>query len=197
MSLNRTPESASSILWKEGIVSRREKGIIRTTFKDRFLIVFVGSIFIYHSQKDLTPKKVITLVDCEVYEVPEKRYKRKYAVGLKFKNDDCVFTLPNETEYISWMTKIRDNIGKSTQSLSSNEILSKNKSAAIFVAGKIIDTIMNMGAGGRIVREYLSEDSILIIDSIKNFMIQNIGADQANKMEKKSSFNWCQNCTFI
>jgi len=188
MSLNRSSNSgsANSALWKEGIVSRREKGIIRYTFKDRFLIVFDGSLFIYHSQKDLTPKKVITLINCELIELPEKKYKRKYTFSLKFKSDECVFTLPNETEFLSWITKINDNIGKTTLLPSKSEIQSKNKSAAIFVAGKLVDTVMNMGAGGRIVREYLSEDTILIIDSIKNFLVQKIGADQANKMEKRA-----------
>jgi len=184
--LTRGPSNVDNPLWKEGLVHKRERGIIKATWKDRFMIVFDGSLFVYTNKKDLTPKRVIHLLNFDVVSVPEKKFKQKYAFSVQSKNDEFVFSADNDQDLTSWMSFIKANVNATALPPGPKESNYRNKSAAVYIAGKVLDTIMNLGVGGKLVRDRLSDEMILIIDSATNFLVQRIGEEKARKIEKQA-----------
>jgi len=142
----------------------------------------------YQYPTHLTPKKVFHLRNVKVVETNEKTYKRKHAFAI-ISNDDkseFVFSCTDETEKIQWVEAINANSHKSPSPPPDKEFIKKTKSAAMYMSGRLIDTMTDMGAGGKIMKEYITEDVFMIIQSLKNFVFQREGPEKADKLEKQS-----------
>jgi len=168
-------------------LGKRERGIIRSQWKDRFVILFEGSLFYYMKQTDLTPISIIPLLNCKIEEVPEKKAKRKFVFTIHTARDEFTFAAVSEEDFHGWISSITENLDKSPSPLPTKEFkkIKIGKSASVYVTGKIAETILNMGAGGKLVRSYVTDDSIIIIDALKNFLVQKLGAEKADKLEKR------------
>jgi len=177
----------SSSQWKEGFLARREKGIIRSSWRDKFVILLEGSLFYYQSHTDLTPKGVMHLTNCQVLEAPEKKIKKKFVfyVHPPNSNDDLYFAATNETEKQDWMEAIQKSLTKTPSSPPDKDFIKKNKPTAVYMSGRLIDSFTNLGASGKIAKEFINDDTEAIIEALKSFMIQYYGADKANKLEKQ------------
>jgi len=163
---------------------KRERGIIRTQWKDRFVILFEGSLFCYMKQTDLTPISVVPLLNCKI-ELSEKKVKRKFTFTV-FGREELTFAAESEEDMNGWVTSITENLNKSSAPPPSKEFKKiKGKSTSVYVTGKIAETITNMGAGGKLVRGFVTDDTIIIIDALKNYLVQKMGAEKADKLEKQ------------
>jgi len=172
-------------LWKQGPLFKRERGIIRTQWKERFVILFEGSLFYYMKQTDLTPIGVIPLMQCRIEELSEKKIKRKFAFTV-YGREELTFSASTDEDMKSWILAIMENLNKTPSPLPTKEFTKpKGKSASVYVTGKIAETITNMGAGGKLVRGFVTDDTIIIIDSLKNFLVARMGAEKAQKLEKQ------------
>jgi len=172
-------------LWKQGPLFKRERGIIRTQWKERFVILFEGSLFYYMKQTDLTPIGVIPLMQCRIEELSEKKIKRKFAFTV-YGREELTFSASTDEDMKSWISAIMENLNKTPSPLPTKEFTKpKGKSASVYVTGKIAETITNMGAGGKLVRGFVTDDTIIIIDSLKNFLVARMGAEKAQKLEKQ------------
>jgi len=171
---------------RQGILLKREKGIIRSTWKDRFVVLFQGSLFYYQAATDLTPRGVVHVLNAKVEEVPEKKFKRKFCFSVRAGKEELVFACSDDADMRKWIASVMDSITIPASAPPSKEFKTRGKSDAIFMTGKIADMIVSMGVGGKIVREFLSDDAVVIIDSLKNFLTLKLGAEKANKMEKQA-----------
>jgi len=172
--------------WKQGVLVKREKGIIRSTWKDRFVILFEGSLFWYQAASDLTPRGVVHLTNGKVEEVPEKKFKRKFCLSIQSGKEELVFSTTDDAEMKIWIAAIMESLSKPPSAPPSKEFKTKGRTNAVFLTGKIADMIVSMGVGGKVAREFLSDEAVVIIDSLKNFLTLKFGAEKANKMEKQA-----------
>jgi len=180
------PTQAS--FWRQGILLKKERGIIRTQWKDRFVILFEGSLFYYVKQTDLTPVSIIQLMSCRIEAIPEKKFKRKFVFTIHSSSkDEYTFAAGTEEDMQGWINAISENLTKAPSPLPTKEFkkLKVGKSASVYVTGKIAETITNMGAGGKLVRSYVTDETIIIIDAFKNFLVAKMGAEKADKLEKQ------------
>jgi len=173
--------------WKQGNLFKREKGIIRTTWKERFVILFEGSLFYYQANTDLTPRGVVHLMNCKIEEAQEKKTKRKFCMQLQNGKEELIFACSDELDLKNWLISITDNLNRPPSPPPSKEFkITKGKSSSVYVTAKIAETITSMGVGGKIIREILSDDAVVIIDSLKNFLAQKLGAEKASALEKQA-----------
>jgi len=188
--LNTTSGNILPGSWKEGMLCKREKGIIKMGWKDRLVILLEGSLFYYQHPTDLTPKGVYHLKNCQVAEGNEKKSKRKYSFVLLVSESNVInevyFAGADETDKIQWIEAITKNLNKAPSPPPDKEFIKKTKSAAMYVSGRVIDTIANMGAGGKIMKEFITDDTIAVIEAMKAFIIQFSNSEKANKLEKQA-----------
>jgi len=178
--------TAPNVAWKEGTLAKREKGIIRSTWKDKFVILLEGSVFFYQSHLDLTPKGVIHLQNVTVIpDVPEKKFKRKFVMCLKTASDEIYFSTKDDEERNQWTDAIQKNLKKAPSPPPDKEFVKKTKSTTVYMSGKLIDTLSNMGASGKFMKDYVSADTETIMETVKTFMIAYMGIEKANKIEKQ------------
>jgi len=178
--------SMKASLWKQGTMAKKEKGIIRSVWKDRFVILFEGSLFYYQASSELTPRGVIPLLNATIEEVSEKKAKRKYCFILRSLREEITFGCSDEVDMKSWIASISENFNKSPSPPPSKEFKVRSKTAVIFMTSKIAETITNSGIGGKIVRDLLSDEAVVMIDSLKNYYVQKLGSEKASKIEKQA-----------
>jgi len=171
--------------WKEALLAKREKGILKWSWKDRFVILLEGSLFFYQNPTDLTPKGVYHLLDCHVEETPEKKVKRKFVFSLKTPQEEIYFGAKDENERNEWMESVKRNLQKQPSPPPDKEFIRKTKLASVYISSKIIDNLLNLGTSGKIIRDAVSDETLVIIESLKSFLIQYLGAEKANKAEKR------------
>jgi len=155
-------------------------------WRERFIIVFEGSIVVYGAATDLTPRRVILVQNAKIEEVPERRFKKKHAFAVKLdRGEEIVFVASDETDLKTWMDCITENFAKTPSPLPTKEFKLMRKSAAVYLTGKFAEKLTNMGVGGKIMRGFMSDETVIILDSFKNFLTQRLGADKANDIEKQ------------
>jgi len=182
--LQITP-SLSSLGWKESSLLKREKGIIRYTWKEKFVILLEGSLFYYQTKANLTPKGVIHLNNSQVVDCSESKYKKKFAFVIISNGTEIVFAASSESEKLDWMQSITAALNKPHSSPPDKDFVKKNKPNSIWVSGRLIDSITALGASGKIAREFITSDTEIIMDSIKTFLTQYIGVEKTTKLEKQ------------
>lgn len=176
--------SLSAMGWKEGHLLKRDKGIIRYTWRDKFVILLEGSLFFYHSKANLTPKGVIHLNNNQVVDCTEK-YKKKYSFAIVGNGIETVFAANSENEKLDWMQSIIVALNKSPSSPPDKDFVKKTKPSSIWVSGRLIDSITDLGASGKIAKEFITSETEMIMDSIKSFLTQYLGNEKAAKLEKQ------------
>jgi len=158
---------------------------LKWNWKERFVILYEGSLFFYQTPSDLTPKGVFNLSDIHsVEEIPEKKLKKKFVFSLKTGHDEVYFATKDDTERVEWIEAINRNKHKAPSPPPDKEFVRKTKSASVYISGKIIDNLTNLGASGKIIRELISDDTLVIFEALKAFLVQTIGSEKANKAEK-------------
>lgn len=173
--------------WKEGVLGKREKGIIKMSWKDKFVILLDGSLFYYQTHTDLTPKGVYHLLNCQVLDAPEKKIKKKFAFCLHTPQEgDIYFSAVSEAQKQDWMDAIQKGLMKSPSPPPDKDFSKKTKSTSVYMSGRLIDSITNMGASGKILRDFLSEDTETILQALKTFFTEYYGSEKANRLEKQS-----------
>jgi len=178
--------SSSGINWKEAVLSKREKGILKLNWKDRFIILLEGSLFYYQTQTDLTPRGVYHLARCHVEDVSEKKAKRKNVFTLVTPDHgEIYFGARDESERADWIDALRKHILLQPSPPPEKEFMRKTKSASVYISGKLIDSVMNLGNTGKYIREIVTDDTLVIIESVKAFLTQYYGSEKATKAEKQ------------
>jgi len=185
-SMTSIQPSTSSTGWKEGNLFVRVKGIIRYNWKEKFVILLDGSLFYYQFHTDLTPKGVIHLLNCQVIEAQEKKIKKKYAFSINSNGTDYYFAASNDEERLDWMQSITAALNKPPSSPPDKEFAKKTKPSSIYVSGRLIDSITNLGASGKIAKEFITSDTEIIVDSFKSFLTKYLGLEKATKIEKQA-----------
>jgi len=96
-----------------------------------------------------------------------------------------MFAASNEEEKLSWMNAILAALAKPPSSPPDKEFVKKSKPSSVWVSGRLIDSITDLGASGKIVKEFITPDTEVIMDSLKSFFTQYLGAEKASKIEKQ------------
>lgn len=176
----------NNVSWKEGNLYKREKGIIRSSWKEKFVILLEGSLFYYNQHTDLTPKGVIHLSKCKVSEGNEKKHKRKNLISIfTGSNDEVIFSAESSSQKSLWIEAINSALTKKPSPPPDKEFIKKSKPTTVYMSGRLIDSITNMGASGKLAKEFITEDGEVIMDCVKNFMTKYHGAEKTSKWEKQ------------
>jgi len=194
ISLSQTPSTSTSTLtaststpsnWKEAVLAKREKGILKWSWKDRFIILLDGSLFFYQTQADLTPRGVYHLARCSVEDAQEKKSKRRHAFNLITPDGEYLFAAKDENERADWIDSIRRHVTLPASPPPEKEFMRKTKSASVYISGKLIDNVMNLGNTGKYIRELVTDDTLVIVESLRAFLTQYYGSEKATKAEKQ------------
>jgi len=130
---------------------------------------------------------LIHLIGCQISEVHEKKVKRKFVFCLHTLHDgDVFFGAKTDEEKLDWIESIKLSLNKPPSPPPDKEFVRKTKPTAMYLSNRVIDTLTSMGAGGKVIKEYVSEDTFVIVDAIKSFITQYYGSEKAIKVEKQA-----------
>jgi len=177
--------SLSSLGWKEGTLFKRERGIIRYGWKEKFVILLEGSLFLYQSKANLTPKAVFHLNNSQIIEIAENKVKRKFAFAIVANGTEYIVASTSDIEKQDWIQSITAAQTKPPSSPPDKDFVKKNKPSSVWVSGRLIDSFTALGASGKIAKEFITSDTEIIMDSLKSFFTQYLGLEKSSKLEKQ------------
>jgi len=174
---------ASVPITRTGVLLKKEKGIIRSSWKERFFILYGGSLFWYITEADLTPKGILHLYGSQLLDNTRHLVKRKYAWCIHTSSGEHVFLAAKEEKgRDDWFNDIKQALTKSPSIPPDKESIKKAKSS---VTNRLIETALNLGPGAKIIKDYLTDDAFVIMEAVRNFLDVYAGPEKAAKVEKQ------------
>jgi len=183
--IQNSTSQTSAPTWKDGLLCKREKGLIKATWKDRYVILLEGSLFWYQHASDFTPKGVYNLIKCQISD-GEKKSKRKNTFCLYTPDEEVLFEAEDQPSQQAWIEAITRNLSKPASPPPDKEFIKKTKAASLHVSGKIVDVMASLGVPSKFIKEYVSDDTLAIIEAVKRFIVAKTNVERASKMEKQA-----------
>mmetsp|Transcript_20300 Transcript_20300/g.28474 ORF Transcript_20300/g.28474 Transcript_20300/m.28474 type:complete len:333 (-) Transcript_20300:42-1040(-) len=168
---------------KQGFLSKRNKGIIRNTWKDKFFVLCGETLYYYKTREDQVPRGAFHLKGSITVDLAEAKAKRKHCFCIQTVKEDIFLSAKDEKEKEEWVRKVNNAATKDAQSPPD-----RGNAAAqgrkFLMQSKFVDTLTRFGPGKRLVMDFITDDTILLIDSVKSFVKKVDGEEQAERLEK-------------
>lgn len=168
---------------KQGFLAKRNKGLIRTTWKDKFFVLCGETLYYYKTREDQVPRGAFHLKGSVTVDLPEPKAKRKFCFCIQTLKEDIFLSASDVKEKEEWMRKVVAAATKDAQSPPDRGTVAP-QGRKYLMQSKFVDTLTRFGPGKRLVMEFITDDTMLLLDSVKSFVRKVDGDEQADKLEK-------------
>jgi len=161
---------------KTGILLKKSKSFWVSGWKEKYFVLTGGSLYYYEKVSSGAARGVIQLQTCKI--VTETNEKRKYVIGLQNNSKLVFIAAKTESEYNDWLSALTINLNFPPSP--PPEKFSKPKEK---MSSTLLDTATNIQAVRKLIKEHVSEDTFIVMNSLKSFVSQYDSPDQAEHLE--------------
>jgi len=153
-------------------------------WKERLVVLTGGTVYLYSKKTNMpTLRKSLELFNCTIEPEADQLTKRPFSFGLHSHELTIFLSAPTQSSKDEWLVLLNENLGRSP-SPPPSQYQNKALKHSVPLKGRFSSAAISLPGGIKVLREFVGNDILSILDAMKSFISNYENKEIATKVEK-------------